>query len=330
MFLIPNTWKWVLFTIQLAPWIYDKQVFLLPNPLDFDSALRKEMWQQAEKRLDPHKKEFMDFLKADNAFTEIAHEDFKRSWMSMPEHAMRRNIKEFKPSMSSEEVDGMIKYIEKQKEADPYFITNPNEKGAFGISSHTMGGNLEQGLYISQLTGSYLYTDFEFRWREILSAKNETGTQNPWSPLTYAFQNLDFRFLDGVDLKFVHDIKGDGRLSNFRNYLRKTWNVIAEDKEQSYDKIHALAQDFADELKEENAKAQSEWKDIDDNLQKWLLSRSGLGSLLVATGAMEWVATGLGFALDGVNNLLQARYARKKFRSNVPLSVFVDLNQKRK
>lgn len=326
---VSNTWKWVLFTIQLAPWIYDKQVFLLPDPLDFDSALRKEMWQQAEKRLDPHKKDFMNFLKGDDAFTEIARDDFKRSLMSMPENAMRRNIKKFKPSMTDREVDEMIKYIDKQKEVDPYFITNPNEKGALGISTHTMGGNLEQGLYISQLTGSYLYTDFELRWREILSTKNEGNAQNPWSPLTYAFQNLDFKFLDGVDLKFIHKIKGDGRLSSFRNYLRKTWNVITEDKEQSYNQIHSLAKDFADELKEENTKAQFEWKDIDHNLQKWLLSRNGLGSLLVATGAMEWVTAGLGFSLDGVNNLLQARYARKKFKSNVPLSVFVDLENKR-
>lgn len=325
---VGNTWKWALFILQLAPWIYDKQVMLLPNPLDFDSSLRKEMWASAEKRLETEKSDLMNFLKEDVTMDEMAHDEFKRVWMSIPEYAQREKMKEFDPKMTDAEVDGMIRYIDKMKEDDPYFITNPKEKGGFGISTHTMGGNLEQGLYISQLTGAHLYTDFEFRWREILSTQANTSEKSPWSPIAYGFQNLDFKFLDGADLKFVHKIKNDGRLSNLRNFLRKTWKEISADETPDYQKANKLALEFADELKEQYSKAESEWMGIDADLRKWLLSRSGLGAL-VATGGVSWTIPALGFALDGVNHLLSARHERKKFRNNVPLSVFVDLKTKK-
>ena len=45
---IGETWKWVLFMVQLGPWIQDGQVLILPNPLDFDSNLRESMWRSAE------------------------------------------------------------------------------------------------------------------------------------------------------------------------------------------------------------------------------------------------------------------------------------------
>ena len=324
---VANTWKWVLFTIQLAPWIHDKQVLLLPNPLDFDSSLRKEMWASAEKRLSPQKSDLMKFLDQDDSMGETAKEDFKRTWMSIPEHAQRQKLREFDEKMTEEEVDGMIKYIDKMKEQDPYFVTNPNEKGGFGISTHTMGGNLEQGLYISQLTGAHLYTDFEFRWREILAAQVDTAQKSPWSPIAYGFQNLDFKFLDGTDLKFVHKIKADGRLSNLRNFLRKTWGEVSADETLDYGKANKLALEFADELKEQYSKAESEWEGIDADLRKWLLSRGGLGAL-IATGGVDWTIPALGFALGGVNQLLTARHERKNFRKNVPLSVFVDLKAK--
>lgn len=325
---VGDTWKWVLFILQLAPWIYDKQVILLPQPTDFDSELRKKTWEMAQKRMgDSPTKEFKKIVENDLQLKELSLEDFKRSWMSMPEYALRKKIKEFKPSMTAQDVDGMIEYINKLKDEDPYFITNPKEKGAFGMKTMQSGGNLEQGLYLSQLTGSYLYTDMSFRWKEILSAQHEDKKNNIWSPISYGFQKLDFKFLDGVDLQFVLNIKADGRLSNLRNFLRKTWRGINDDGISSYEHAHKLALEFSDELKEEHSKADIEWNNIDADLRKWLLGRSGLGAIL-ATGGMDWVLPALGFSLEGVGRLLSSRYDRKKFRKNVPLSVFIDLKNK--
>jgi len=112
-----------------------------------------------------------------------------------------------------------------------------------------------------------------------------------------------------------------------RNFLRKTWGEVSADETLDYGKANKLALEFADELKEQYSKAESEWEGIDADLRKWLLSRGGLGAL-IATGGVDWTIPALGFALGGVNQLLTARHERKNFRKNVPLSVFVDLKAK--
>jgi hypothetical protein len=45
-----------------------------------------------------------------------------------------------------------------------------------------------------------------------------------WSPVAKAFQSLEFKFLDTVDVKFANSIREDGRLESFRALLRKVGN----------------------------------------------------------------------------------------------------------
>ena len=72
------------------------------------------------------------------------------------------------------------------------------------------------------MTGSYLYTDFDFRWKEISSIANRgDDRQELWGPITQAFQKLDFKFLNKVNPMFANRIKQEGRLENMRNFLRR-------------------------------------------------------------------------------------------------------------
>lgn len=324
---IQDTWKWVLFILKLSPWIIDKQVCLLPDPLNFDISLRDNIFNLAKIRMSEHEEEFKSYFSTHRKdFSDDFDEILRDMYMNMSNDGIRSRIKEINPSTSNRQIDDLILYIQKKKKNDPYFIESLSKNEL--IVSRT-GANLELGLYISQLTGSYLYTDIEWKWKEILSAKNEIkDNKDSWDSLSYAFKELDFKFLDGIDLEFIHNMKKDNRLSSLRNYLRKTWSAISDNKKQDYKNIHSNVRDFIDELKEETSKAEYEWKDIDNKLKKWLLSRTGIGSLIIANGGMDWAITGAGFALDGINHLLQANYERKKFRSSVPLSVFIDLKSK--
>jgi hypothetical protein len=49
-----------------------------------------------------------------------------------------------------------------------------------------------------------------------------------WSPVAKAFQSLEFKFLDTVDVKFANSIREDGRLESFRALLRKFGNDAQE------------------------------------------------------------------------------------------------------
>ena len=89
------------------------------------------------------------------------------------------------------------------------------------------GANLEMTLYIAQLTGAFPYTNIRRRWQELLSVKEDLPeTSRVWSPLTQAFQDLEFKFLNQVDSQFACSMRSDGRLESFRAFLRRLWNTV--------------------------------------------------------------------------------------------------------
>jgi hypothetical protein len=79
------------------------------------------------------------------------------------------------------------------------------------------GVNLETALLICSVTGAFPYTNMHFKWRELMEAREQMSeTARVWSPLTKAFQTLEFRFLDNVDPRFAQSLREDGRLEGFR------------------------------------------------------------------------------------------------------------------
>lgn len=251
-------------------------------------------------------------------------------YMRMPEEALRNRIKKFKPTASQKEVDGMVDYWLKQRKDDPLLLDE--EMGSEAeMKIKRMGANLELGLYLGQATGSYLYTNTPFQWKEIMSSKQKTTDDSDlWSPLTQSFQSLDFTFLNDVDAGFAYKLKEEGRLGGFRNYLRKVWNKIEEDNTPA--QANSAAREFSDELHEEYAKTKEEWAKIDKSIVEFIAGATGASTLLppLITGGLDWTIPALGFSIAGVGKLLSSRYQRSEFKANVPLAVLLDLEKKDK
>lgn len=318
---VADTLKWLLFFIQLAPWTENNIVTFIPDPGDFDYQLRRATWSMAQERA---KNFSLEDIKNDSMLEEYSKNDFKRMWLAVPQEAMRSRLKEHYPEMPEKEVQKMLQHVEKLKDRDPLIPTNPNEKGMQGMHRHESGANLEMAMFISQLTGSYLYTDIQLRMKEIMGAeKNKLFSRNPWTPISQSFQELDFKFLNNVDPGFALAMRNDGRLNSMRNFLRNTWGDVTQADRENI-KEHTLH--FSDRLKEEFGKAETEWKKIDADLAKWTLSSSGVGAIL--QGSMDWRIPAMGFVISAVGKLLDARFQRERFRKNVPMSVFVDLKRK--
>ena len=188
----------------------------------------------------------------------------------------------------------------------------------------SMGANLEMATYICQATGAFPYTNVKFRWREILGAKEDPdATAKIWSPLTHAFQQLRFKFLDNVDSKFACSIKQEGRLEGFRSYMRKLWDAVGGEPDPS--KSEALARDLGDELTGAFNAAQSEWDAIDRELVKWA---TGKAAVAMAAGVFSPAFAMGGLALAGLSEIIQAEMRRREFRKRVPMSVFIDLDRR--
>jgi hypothetical protein len=247
-----------------------------------------------------------------------------RMFLTAPRHHVERTLREMDPNMSDEQVRGVADLVEAERLRDPFLTGETIDKMAAQIVTTRTGANLEMGMYICQAMGAFPYTNIRFRWNEILIARQQfDSTMEVWSPLTSAFQQLQFKFLDKVDPQFAYTIRKDGRLEGFRSYLRKIWKTVDGQPDQS--KAQDLARDFKDELTQSYNEAKAEWNKIDLDLLKWATPTVAGG---LAAGLLSLGLPAAGFAVAGVGELIQAHMNTPNFRRSVPMSVFIDLEQK--
>src|ERR1700730_10025291 len=302
---------------QLAPWIYAGLVTLIPDPGDFDRSLRVKTWDLAATRLKGTKPTDEDIDRsAIKART-------RRAFLCCPRDYLERMTRQANPGISDEDVLKVLDDIERDRAEDPLLLNETIDQIPAQNMVSSLGANLEMGLYICQATGSFPYTNVKFRWREILAAKQDLdATALTWTPLTNAFQQLTFKFLDKVDTEFACTLRKEGRLEGFRSYLRRVWAAVGGEADIS--RAEPQARDFRDELSQAYSEAQAEWIAIDRDLLKWAVPTVA-GAL--ASGHFSPMIAG-GFAVAGLGEIVQAEMKRRAFRKKVPMSVFIDLDRK--
>lgn len=314
--------KLIHFLGALEPWIRSGIVNLIPDPGDFDYKLRKKTWDLAINRrggTKPPREDMEEELK-------FAEADLARSMWRIPDKSLRHLIKEANPNLEESGIQKTLQYIRHLQKKDPLALEQPITPGSEFTVQH-FSANLEMGLYIAQMTGAYLFTNSKVRWNEILSvAPKQPNGGEVWSPLTHAFQQLDFKFLNDVSPTFAYDMRAQERLESLRVLLRKIWIEVGGDPD--INKAENLARDFSDELKDEMKKAEADWEKIDRDLLKWFTATFGASAATgILTGGLNWELPAMGFAITAVGELLQARLDRRRFRKSVPLSVFIDLKR---
>ena len=235
--------------------------------------------------------------------------------------------------MSDSDREALLDGVECDRASHPLLLNETMDNMSPQLCMTHTGANLEMGMYICQATGAFPYTNMRMRWKEILSSAvpDLDPTAKLWSPLTNAFQQLRFKFLNNVDPKFVTTIRREGRLNGFRSYLRNVWNTVRGEPDPA--KSESLARDFRDELTQAFNEAQADWSVIDRELLKWGVPNMAKGVMTglaaaVATGHMSLSLPGMGFAVAGVSELIQAAMKRREFRKKVPMSVFIDLENR--
>lgn len=304
--------------LLLAPWIEAGLVILIPDPGDFNRALRVKTWGLAETRLKGSEPSSEDIDQS------MIKERTRRSLLLAPRSYLERVAREGSPGISDDDVRKFVEDIERDRANDPLLPNDTLDRMPEQMMIANMGANLEMAMYICQATGAFPYTNVKFRWREILGAKQDLdATAQIWSPLTHAFQQLRFKFLNNVDSKFACSIRQEGRLEGFRSYMRKLWDAIGGEPNPS--KSEALARDFGDELTGAFQVAQSEWDAIDRELAKWATRFAG-GAM--AAGVFSPAFAAGGFAVAGLGEIIHAEMKRREFRKRVPMSVFIDLERR--
>jgi len=320
-----DTLRLLFFLLVLEPWIRAGYVKIIPRPDHWDPVF----WHLAEQRISNSgwKPEPEDMSETEK----IARDGYLRFLATLPKDQIIKTIKSV-PDFSEDQVENLANYILRIRRTDPLALNQSVEETGGQILVGRTGANLETAMYVAHLTGAFPYTNMRSRWKELLSVTDDLPeAARIWSPLTKAFQELDFKFLNNVDSKFAYSLRSDGRLESFRSFLRKLWNTVGGDIDPL--KIDSLARDFKDELIDEYRKAQAEWSEIDRELLMW--AASSAAAAVGAAGATQQIIPGgmsvvfplIGSGLFTVSKLLETRLKRREFRKKIPMSVFIDLSQ---
>ena len=319
----PGEWKLqtirlVYHLMLLTPWIEAGLVVLIPDPGDFNRQLRVKTWDLAAARLRGWRPSDEDLDQS------AAMQRARKTMLLYPRSYMERMTREANPGISDEVVRKVLEQMEDERANDPLLPNDTIDRMPGQFEAGRLGANLEMGMYICQATGAFPYTNVKFRWKEILGARQDLdATAQVWSPLTNAFQQLKFKFMDKVDSRFACSIRQEGRLEGFRSFMRRLWNTVGGEPDAS--KSEVFARDFRDELTQAFSNAKADWDAIDRELLKWAVPTLG-GAM--ATGAFSLALPVAGFAVAGVGEIIQAEMKRREFRRKVPMSVFIDLERR--
>ena len=315
-----HTLKCVNFWRVLLPWIDGGIVEIIRTPADFDRRLLRQSFETQEKKIEqnPDLKDALDKSVEEQAARVSKRDLLRRMILSAPDDYLRRQFEE-EPNAEDVSVEDYIAYIHRLRAQDPEFL-EPLAAGKPGqLEIYSTGANYEVARITANLTGSYLLTDIDFKWKEIEAARQKSDTRNTaWEPFAKAFAAVDLKFLNNVDLSHALALRKEGRLEGMRTLLRRVWKSASTP--ESFNEENAKL--LAEELKQEVALAQVEWKKIDRSLLKWFGSNAVFAAAgLIASGHGSFLTAAV--ALAGAVRLGIAQHERRDFKVRHPAGFFL-------
>ena len=270
-----DTLRLIYFLFAVSPWIRSGLLQLIPDPSDFYPGLRQEIWRRAKERRGDAKPAAEDLAEGHAR----GREEMSRVIRALPSDRLFRLAEQATgKALTDKQKSALLHHVRKKLSEDPLAYEQPLTKDG-QLNVFRSGANLETALIILNQTGAFPYTAMKTRWEELMSVRDQMSTTaRLWSPLTRAFQALEFRFLDNVNVEFAEQIRQDGRLETFRTLLRR----VGKDAESIDDAstINSYVRDVTGELSSEYQKARAEWNKIEEGFLRWV-GISGVGVGLV-------------------------------------------------
>lgn len=323
---VPNQYKLetlknIFFLIEMAPFIEAGIVHLIPDPFELNAAFREEVFEMASQRLKGWQTDgkFWEEMKP------ISKADHRREMYSMPDAFIKKMIKRGAPELTDDQVEGTLQYIKKQQLLDPLCLLQseaPNEKVAF-LRRMCFSPNLEVGLFLAQVTGSFIYTDSYRRWTELIDSAKKSSAGNNHShvaPLVELLGRLPFTVEAHAEIQL--EARRAKRFEGVRKTLQSIWKF--SQLEEDFDRIIELREEIAARLKQEVMKAQAEWSAIHKD---FLLNAKIPPSapLLTFDAKLDCAMFANGLGQNTIHRLL-VTYGGLNYSRSLPMALFVKAN----
>jgi hypothetical protein len=292
-----DTLNLINFLFTVAPWIEAEILYLIPDPGNINVNFKWETAALAKERIGHRQPDERDLKEA----FAVGRAQLRRALFALPEERLFAALEKTGLQLTDERKRQLLIYARQQSCSDPVAWERPvAENLQEGQMLFVRGGvNLETALLICDVTGAYPYTNMFTRWREIVEAREQMSeTARVWSPLTKAFQDLDFRFL----------------------------NYVAEIKD--FFLLDSYVRDCNDRLKNEYRKAQADWLKIEESFVKWMGAGASVAAGFITGHLVPDVASLSAVTLNTLGQLSRRYFKREQFRKSNPMSVFIDLSRK--
>lgn len=322
--------KNVNFWLAILPWIDAGIVEVIRTPADFDLRLNWESMRRQERKFD-ETPELREAAKVSVEEMKKRHFDKQARQMFLlgaPDSYLEDIIKKHRLEKDGYTAKDYLDYIHAERARDPDFL-EPIGPDSNSTQMHVMtsGASYDIAQLTASITGSYLVTDLYVRWREIeLDRESHNAENRIWSPFAKALQESPLRYLNNLRLEHALKLRKEGRLDALRSFLLRVWKNART--EEPFDETNARL--LAEELREEVAKAEEEWKKIDHDLFKLIGGEIGAGLLaagpLIASGHGSFLAAA--GVTAGATTLAASVIKHKNFPDRFPAAFFMNIEQK--
>lgn len=324
---LPDFLDALYFYVVIQKWVKAGIVKLVINPCEYDLDLRDDIDKRIKERA--LKSNIDDFYEVGKDSTENhMAEQFAIYSKNKTKDQIIQDILSLKnPVFTNKEAESFAdKVLEHISKTNP--LWDKINKSLFHkdgmITPTKSGGAIEAIQYVSKLTGGNIYTPSETVWYQM----KQLGVNDFWTKTNHLYSKIPLTFLNNVDTAFALKIRQDGRLEGVRQELKKIYGELSKTDITELDeqKIRFIQEGFTEEIK----KAESEWnlikKQADLSRKYWASANVAVPLIINEVSILPMAVSSLAWLYKNEKTALDKQ---KAFRTQKPISVYLDLKNKK-
>lgn len=324
---LPDFLDALYFYIVIQKWVKAGIVKLIINPCEYDLDLRDKIDEKIKERIINSIPE--DFFKIGRGSAE---DHIAEQFAIYSQHKNKQQITEDllkmeNPRFTFQEAEEFAEKVMLQiNNVNPLWekIDKSNFDKNGMITPLKSAGSIESVLHTAEITGGNIYTPSETVWHQM----KQLGVNEFWSKTNKLYSQIPLNFLNNVDTSFALNLRKEGRLEGVRQELKNIYKELSQIDINELDekRIKLIQEGFIDELR----KAESEWqlikKQADIARKHWISSHIGIPFITNEFSILPLaIASGAWFYKNETSRIAKENH----FRTKNPISVYVDLKNKR-
>lgn len=311
-----ETLKNVLLLIELAPLIERGCVIFVPDPCTFDFHLRSRAMALIEERTQAMSLSDRELARMQSH----QQRDLERTLYMVSENMQRKMIRDALPETSEKETDDLVEHLRNKRQQDPLALLQDDLVGDEGqLMIFNLTPNFEMAFFLAQVTGSFLFTDNEYRWKEMRHADHsrDRASGGNWHTLQQTVSDLDL--VVNSNPFFAVTIRESGAFADIRSTIR-TVNATVQ-SETTREQIAIDSEASASDLRRAYQSSRHRFESFLDRNER---VRSDLMMYTFECKLTAHIPVG-GFSVNSVRRLLLS-CGIENYRDAVPMVVFVEPN----